>query len=263
MGVYNVPERKILAKAIDSILNQTYQDFEFIICDDGSTDSCYEILQEYAQKDKRIKLLKNEKNKGLSYTLNKCLSFAQGEYIARMDADDVALPTRLEQELKFLSKNKDYAMVGSNVYFIDGDKRWGVRSLPERPNKKDFLFTSPFVHPSIMIRRDVLCELNGYAEDAIRCEDYDLWMRLYAQGYKGYNIQEYLLEFREDKNAYHRRAYRYRWYEGKIRLRGFRKLGLLPIGIPYVLKPFIVGLLPQSFLAIMRGNRVAKKDNIL
>ena len=258
MGVYNLPEKNFLRKAINSILNQSYENFEFIICDDGSIDSIFDNLKEFAARDKRIKLLRNEHNKGLSYTLNKCLAHATGEYVARMDADDISLPTRLETQISFLEKNPDYAMVGSNIYLMADEIRWGCRRLPEFPQRKDFLFTSPFVHPSIMIRRTILSELGGYREDAVRCEDYDLWMRLYSKGYKGCNIQQFLLEFREDKNAYHRRAYKYRWYEGKIRLRGFKELGLMPMAIPYVIKPFIVGLVPQRILASLRSNKMDK-----
>lgn len=252
MGVYNTHSRDILAAAIGSILAQSYTNIELIICDDGSTDNTRELLAEFVATDARIRVIANDRNRALSYTLNHCLSVAQGEFIARMDSDDIAAPHRLERELAFLQANPKYAFVGSNVNLFAGDTIWGRRVLPAEVTPKDFLFNSPFVHPTIMIRRAAIEEAGGYAEDAVRCEDYDLWMRLYAMGYLGYNLQEFLLNFREDSAAYSRRAYRYRIYEARIRYRGFRALGLLPLALPYVLKPLIVGLLPQRFLALLR-----------
>ena len=253
-------KREIMKFAIKSILNQTYKNFEFIICDDGSSDKTYDLLKEFSKKDKRIILLKNDKNRGLAYSLNNCLRIARGEYIARMDADDISMKNRLEKQLRFLEKNFEYALVGSNLLYINDKGIWGERILPEYPNKKSFLFTSPFAHPTILIRKDVLNLLNGYKVEKItrRLEDYDLFMRLYANDYKGYNMQEFLYQFREDDDAFKRRAYKYRWDEVQIRYRGFKALGLMPSGFLYVIKPLFVGLIPQKLLAKLRKMRREK-----
>ncbi|WP_304153468.1 glycosyltransferase [Megamonas hypermegale] len=247
----------IVKLAIDSILNQTYRDFEFIICDDGSNDGTYELVKNLTKKDKRVVLIKNDKNRGLAFSLNHCISIAKGKYIARMDADDISVLNRLEKEIRFLENHKEYAVVGCNMFYMNEKGIWGKRILAEKPNKKSFLFTSPFAHPTIVMRKEVLKKLNGYRVEKItrRLEDYDLFMRLYAKGYKGYNIQEFLYQFREDTDAFKRRAYKYRWDEVKIRYRGFKELNLLPKGFIYVIKPLIIGLIPQRYLSILRNLR--------
>lgn len=261
MGIYKMINKKDIVKlAIDSILNQTYRDFEFIICDDGSNDGTYEMVQDLIKKDKRVILIKNNENKGLAYSLNHCLSIAKGEYIARMDADDISMPNRLEKQIKFLDEYLEYAIVGCNLLLINDKGVWGKRILAEKPTKKSFLFTSPFCHPAIVMRKDVLDKVDNYKVEKItrRAEDYDLFMRIYANGYKGYNMQEFLYQFREDDDAYKRRAYKYRIDDVQIRYRGFKALGLMPTAWVYVIKPLIVGLIPQKYLSKLRKLRIEK-----
>ena len=255
MGVCNMANRKeILKLAIESILNQSYKDFEFIICEDGSKDGTYELVRMLTNHDKRVILLKNKKNKGLAYSLNKCIKISKGSYIARMDADDISERYRLEKQVNFLDNHLEYAMVGCNLLLINDKGIWSKRILIEKPTPKSFLFTSPFCHPAIIIRKDVLSKVNNYRVEKItrRAEDYDLFMRMYAKGYKGYNMQEFLYQFREDTSAYKRRAYKYRWDEVQIRYRGFKILGLMPWASLYVIKPLIVGLIPQKILGLFR-----------
>lgn len=262
MGIYNMENRFHLVKlAINSILNQSYTDFEFIICDDGSSDNTYSLIKKIIKNEKKIILIKNESNRGLAYSLNHCLSIAKGKYIARMDADDISLPNRLEKQIKFLDKHLEYAMVGCNLLLINDKGVWGNRVLVEKPTKKSFLFTSPFCHPSIIMRREALEHVNKYKVEKItrRAEDYDLFMRMYAKGYKGYNIQEFLYQFREDNEAYKRRAYKYRIDEVQVRYRGFKSLNLFPKAILYIIKPLIVGCIPQRFLAKLRQCRNANQ----
>lgn len=261
MGVYNMANKKEIMKlAIESIFNQTYNNFEFIICDDGSNDGTYEILKSLTEKDNRVILIRNDRNRRLAYSLNRCLKIAKGEYIARMDADDISMPNRLEKQVKFLDDNLEYAMVGCNLLFINNRGIWGKRILAEKPTKKSFLFTSPFCHPAMIMRKKVLDKVDNYKVEKItrRLEDYDLFMRMYATGYKGYNIQEFLYQFREDNDAFKRRAYKYRWDEVQVRYRGFKALGLMPKGFLYVIKPLIVGLIPQVILSKIRRYRKEK-----
>lgn len=258
MGIYNSNQEPILRLAVESILNQTLQNFEFIICDDGSIDGTYELVYQLTQCDKRVILLKNEKNKGLAFSLNRCLELAKGKYIARMDADDISSIDRLEKQISFLEKYQEYSMVGCNADLINDQGIWGRRIYKKNPTKKDFLFNSPFMHPTILIRREVLISLNGYrvAKETLRMEDYDLFMRMYASGYKGCNLQKFLYQFREDQDTYKRRKYKYRFHEVIIRYQGFKKLGMLLIGIPYVLKPLIVGLIPHALLKKLRREKI-------
>lgn len=174
MGIYKMIKKKNLVKlAIDSILNQTYKDFEFIICDDGSNDGTYEMVQDLIKNDKRVILIKNNENKGLAYSLNHCLSIAKGKYIARMDADDISMPDRLEKQIGFLNKHLEYAMVGCNLLLINDKGIWGKRILAKEPTKKSFLFTSPYCHPAIVMRKEVLDKVNNYKVEKItrRAED--------------------------------------------------------------------------------------------
>lgn len=261
MGIYKMMNKESIVKlAIDSILNQTYKDFEFIICDDGSNDGTYEMVQNLIKNDKRVILIRNKENKGLAYSLNHCLSIAKGKYIARMDADDISMSNRFEKQVKFLDEHLEYAVVGCNMLYINENGIWGNRVLAEKPTKKSFLFTSPFAHPTVIMRKEILDLLNGYKVEKItrRLEDYDLFMRLYANGYKGYNMQEFLYQFREDNDAFKRRAYKYRWDEIQVRYRGFKALDLMPSGFLYVIKPLIIGLIPQVILAKLRKMRKEK-----
>lgn len=258
MGVYNFYHPKLLSQAIYSVLEQTFQDFEFIICDDGSTDGTWELLNKIAHSDERIVLLRNLENKGLAFSLNRCLGYAKGEYIARMDADDISLPNRLEKEINFLKENRQYALVTSWADLMEDGHVWGLRRVCEKPEKKDLLFGPPFIHAAMLMRTNVLYELDGYriCKETLRAEDYDLWLRMYAKGYKGYNLQEVLYQICEGREAYKRRSYKFRLDEAKIRYHGFKDLGILPRGIPYVLKPFIVGLIPQRILRNIRGEKL-------
>ncbi len=184
MSVYN--GQRFLRGAIDSILAQTLSQLEFIIVDDGSTDATCEILNSYA--DRRIIRVQNQHNIGLPQSLNKGLSLAIGEYIARMDADDLSMPTRLEQQASFLDATPEVGVVGASIQFIDEagrpTRKW---SCPRGPmaTKWQLLFNSPLAHPAAMMRRVVIDELPGdhvYDPDpAVRqAEDYDLWARLSA-----------------------------------------------------------------------------------
>lgn len=246
MGVYNLANRDILEKAIFSILNQTFKDFEFIICDDGSTDNTFEIVKDICKNDNRVVFLQNEVNKGLAYVLNKCLDNAKGEYIARMDADDECYLDRFEKQVKFLDENLDYGVVTSNAEVFDENGVWRKLIHNEEIQKEDFLFNNPIVHSAVMVRKSVYDMVNGYRDLKMtyRVEDYDLFMRIFYNGVKIRTIQEYLFRFREDKNTFKRRKYRYRINEARVRIYGFRLLKLFPKGMIYVMKPLIFGLLP-------------------
>ena len=262
MGAYNIGALAVFDRSMRSILDQTMTDLEVIICDDGSTDDTYTRLRTYAECDKRIRLIRQERNAGLAVALNRCIAEASGTYICRHDADDISVVDRLEKQLRFLHDWPDIGFVGSNVLLYDGDRRWGRRIFPEFPEKKDFLFTMPYVHGALMFRREVLVDSGGYRTDKIayRVEDYELLMRLYAHGVRGANIQEYLYEFLENDDSYRRRKYRYRINEARVRCQGFSALELMPGAVPYVVKPLIVGLLPKWWLNRLREGRTLQRD---
>ncbi len=192
MSVYN--SEKYLEKAIESILNQTYTNFEFLIIDDGSTGSISDILHKYG--DPRIRLVKNENNLGLTKSLNKGLALANGEYIARMDADDISLPKRFEKQVSFLIKNPDIALVGTSNYIIDSQgTEIGSRIVPASVDFNDLLKENPFNHGSIMVKKSVLISMGGYNEFFRYAQDYELWLRI-AKLYPVRNLIEPLYKQR-------------------------------------------------------------------
>ena len=133
MGIYNCANT--LEEAIESLLQQTYHDWELIMCDDGSQDNTYEIAEKFSKKYENIIVFQNERNMGLNYTLNRCLERANGVYIARMDGDDFSLATRLEKEVAFLDQHKEYAIVSTNMIYFDENGEWGKSNMLEFPQK--------------------------------------------------------------------------------------------------------------------------------
>ena len=260
-GAYNISGVFALEKAVFSILNQSFSDFEWIILDDGSSDSTWEILSEYAKGDSRIKLLQNEKNMGLAYSLNKCLEVASGEYIARQDMDDYSDPERLKKQVEFLDANPEISLLGTQAYLFDKDGVWGKEHFATTVTKKDFLFTSPYQHGAMMIRKDALLDAGGYrvCKATRRCEDYDLFMTMHTK-YAGANLDEFLYYFCEDESSKKRRKYRYRIDEMKIRFRGFKKLKLMPKGFFYAIKPLFVGLIPGKTLDKLKKKRKRREE---
>lgn len=177
MPAYNA--EKYIGKSIDSILNQTYGDFEFIIINDGSKDSTKEIILSYS--DNRIVYLENEINSGIVVTLNKGLEYATGEYIARMDADDIAVAERLEKQIEFMEKNKDVGVLGTGICIFGEDVHEQVRVFTTNPEqlKAELIFNSCIAHPTVMMRSNIL-KSNGLSYDLeyAGAEDYNLWWKI-------------------------------------------------------------------------------------
>jgi glycosyltransferase EpsE len=252
MGVYNC-ERTVRA-SVESMLAQDYRELELVIVDDGSSDGTAEIVRGCAQKDGRIILLQNERNRGLARSLNRCIEAAAGQYLARMDGDDLSCPDRIGKQVRFLEEHGEYGFCGSTISLFDSSGTWGRVAYPELPDAGSFLFRNPFAHPTVVFRAALLKDAGGYDCDPSigRSEDYDLFMRLYASGSRGYNIQEDLLRYREDLDSLKKRKFRYAVTEARVRLRGFRRLGLLPKGLAYAAKPILVGLIPKAIYKRMR-----------
>jgi glycosyltransferase involved in cell wall biosynthesis len=195
MPVYN--GEKYLDEAIDSILGQTFKDFEFLIVNDGSTDKTGEILKSY--NDLRIKIINNEKNIGLTKSLNKGLKSARGEYIARQDADDISMPERLEKEVEFLEMHQDYAVVGTFAKIINENSKilyFLERPVEDSKIREVFKKDNCIIHGSSMIRKACLSEIGFYNELMLRSQDYELWLRL-SKKYRFANIAKYLYMWRK------------------------------------------------------------------
>jgi glycosyltransferase involved in cell wall biosynthesis len=194
MSVYNGEE--YLREATDSILKQTFTDFEFLIINDGSTDRTAEILESY--DDPRIKIINNEENMGLTKSLNKGLRMARGEYIARQDADDVSMLERLEKEVNFLDQNKNVGLVSTYYLIIkkNGKVLHTMKCLTEDWELKEKLLEgNPFAHGSVMLRAECIGKVGLYREEFKSAQDYDLWLRI-SEVYDVANIHEPLYKWR-------------------------------------------------------------------
>ncbi len=256
MACYNC--ESTVEKAIDSILKQTYKNWELIICNDCSTDNTLEILKNYLTKyPDKIKLIQNDKNLKLPASLNHCLKYADGKYVARMDGDDVSHPQRLEKQVKYLEDHTDIDLVGTSMEVFNGKEITGIISNISNPTKYDLKKSPCFCHATIMTYKYVYDKLNGYTlnKRAIRCEDVDLWFRFFAAGYKGANIQECLYIVTDDENAHSRRKFTDRINAMKTLFFGYRLLKYPIYWYPWVLNPVVKGLVPKFIYTFLRNQK--------
>lgn len=219
MPVFN--SQQYAAQAIESVLSQTYSDFEFLIIDDGSDDSSVEIIKSY--KDDRIRFFKRE-HQGISAQLNFGIKSAGGMYIARMDADDISVNTRLQRQTDFLKTHRQYQIVGSNIQCIDENE--GIIRRKRFPEGHDEVaFQMPLIqsvcHPALMCLSSVLKD-NLYSEKYPYSEDLELFLRLIEKGYRFHNLQEYL--------------YLYRIVEGRNSIRAIQKSNCYELGLTHISK---------------------------
>lgn len=255
MGIYNCAST--LQEALDSLYAQTFQDFEIILCDDGSKDDTYAVALENQCKHDNIVLLRNEQNLGLNATLNKCLAAAKGEYIARMDGDDISLPTRFEKQVKFLDEHPEYAVVSAPMIYFDEHGEFRRGKGKGEVVARDFVAGSPVCHAPCMARTEVFRSVGGYSVDdrLLRVEDYHLWFKIFAAGYKLFMMNECLYKMRDDQNAYRRRTFKSRLNGVYVRSIGYRMIGLPFYYQIYALRPILVGLLPRRLYQILHRSR--------
>lgn len=202
MAVYN--ERPYLEKAVQSVLDQTFGDFEFIIVNDGSTDGSKEVLERFEQNSARIRLIHQE-NRGLIASVNRGLELAKGQYIARMDGDDICYPERFERQVRFLDSSPEVGILGTQIEKIDADGevredwKWSLPTDPEVISWR-LLFNTCLCNPSVMMRRSILESLGGYARWATYVEDYELFTRAVLQTRLA-NLPDTLLKFRRHEGS--------------------------------------------------------------
>ncbi len=200
MPVYNA--EKYLEESIQSILNQTFTDFEFIIINDGSKDKSLEIIKRYQKKDKRIILLNNKVNLKLQRSLNKGLSIAKGKYIARMDADDISLPERFSIQFEFLEKHPSVFLVGGSVIVISekGNKIGMFKKYTNfKKLKRKLSSSNPFIHPSVLFRNT---KEFSYREKFVCSEDYDIYLRMLSSGKIILNLPNVLVKYRISNTSF-------------------------------------------------------------
>jgi len=198
MSVYN--NDKVVARAIDSILNQTYKDFEFLIVDDGSTDDSFKTIKTF--DDKRIKVINNQDNIGLTRSLNKGLKLASGKYIARIDADDISLSERLAKQIDFLEENPDFVLCGTSYHIID--KKGNIikdivyNTDPEKLYY-DLNFQNIIAHSSIMFKKEEVLSAGGYSDKYRYSQDFDLWQKLARIG-KVWVLPDVLMKWNDSED---------------------------------------------------------------
>lgn len=207
MSVYN--SEKYLCESIESILNQTYRGFEFIIINDGCRDNSLNIIDNYARNDTRIKVISRE-NKGIAYSINEGLKIAKGELIARMDADDISFPERFEKQLNYFDIHEDVHIIGTFIEMfgeVDSkSKKEGEEFFNTLINQEQienmFLKDCYLAQPTVMLRKSIFDTLKGYNESYESIgEDYNLWLRAIKQGYKFAKLPEKLVKIRAHSNS--------------------------------------------------------------
>jgi glycosyltransferase involved in cell wall biosynthesis len=241
MSAYNA--EKYISEAIESILNQSYEDFEFIIINDCSNDNTLEIIKRYSSQDPRIKLINNKENLGLTSSLNKAIKSSKGKYIARMDADDISEKTRFEKQIEFLEKNIDEEgnILNDRTVPLNHDEI--INILPK---------LSPLIHPAIIFRKKSLGKIGFYNEKFRTSQDYEMWFRAMAAGLKFQNLPLYLVKYRVNDNYFERKSFKYRINDLKVRFKGYNEIKL-PIYKWYpIFTPLILGVIPAWLYKLLK-----------
>ncbi len=256
MSVHRRVEPCILQTAIDSVQLQTVEDHEFTIVVDGMlTSDQKDILERASKTDPRIALLHNRERMGIAYSLNQAIVCSKSEYIARMDADDVSLPNRLERQVSFLEQNREIDLVGTCAYEVDNkerilfEKRMPVKSseLPSFLVKRN-----PFIHPTVVFRRKFFDKVGLYSSAFFRNEDTDLWCRAFAAGIIGANLGEFLYLFRVDSDFLDRRRGKmHAIEEASLRWNYIRNSGLPFYNLIYPLLTFSMRMSPKWALRLL------------
>lgn len=258
VSIYNADQT--ISNMIESVINQTYKDFELILINDGSTDTSLEIIKEYIQKDNRIILI-DKKNSGLTKSLNLGLKKAQGKYIARLDADDIWLPNKLEQQVAYLEAHKEYALVGTAYNEIDDngkiiyDKQRTIllNSYEDILNNIEKL--NPFFHSSVLFRREILETVGFYNETFKYTQDYEYWVRIISK-YKVANLTQVLASRRYSENMISIiKEKEQRIFAVKSKLLAIKRLNKPLSSYKYLINDIIVYLLPKKVIDMIRKFR--------
>ncbi len=255
MGAYNCA--KTLKRCVNSIQAQTFTDWEFIICNDCSSDNTKEVIKSLAAEDNRIILIENDQNRGLAYSLNHCLKNTMGEYVARMDADDISLPYRFAIQVNYLDKNPEIDVVAGGVVLYDEAEDKKIVLNPEHPTARYLTTRIPFFHPTIMMRKSAYDKLSGYTDRprTRRGQDMDLWFRFFAAGMKGYNFQQPILKYHDGIGDMKKKeSIKMAWYHTLTKLLGF-KINKFPLYLyPFALKPLVSCLLPNRIVYLIHNH---------
>ena len=247
MAEYNT-NIDLLKESIKSIINQTYNNLELILIDDCGFNSnkLEKIINEFM--DNRIKLYKNETNKGLIFSLNKAIELSKGDYIARMDTDDFSYPTRIEEEMDFLLANNKYDLVGSRCDYYDGKNIWGESKDFGDVTREKLLNGCPLVHPSVIYKKQCIVEIGGYKKYE-RSEDYATWIELFVNNHKMYVLNKKLLRYHLSIEDYKKRTLKTRKQFFKVIDIEYKKLKPTRLDIFKIkTRSFIAGIVPWKLM---------------
>jgi len=233
-----------LSECLDSLINQTYTNIEIIVCDDCSTDNSTKILDKYCLKDNRIIKIVNSQNYYQAYSRNRCISISKGDYIIIQDADDMSSKNRIEILVEKIRTTPKVDFISSDMLKMDVNGILNGKYETKRvefPKERDFLTRLPFNHATTIFKRNCLEAVDGYRVSSFtrRGEDYDLFFRLYGNGYKGLNIKDDLYYYRVEFDTYKRRSFSSRVDESIVRFLGYKELKLFPLGLIFILKPYL------------------------
>jgi len=245
MSEYNTDEN-LLKNSIKSIINQSYNHLEVIIIDDCGKNNLEQILSEF--NDSRISVIKNEKNMGLVYSLNRALKYSKGKYIARMDTDDFALENRIKTQVDYMEEHPDIDLISANVEYYDGNEVWGKTKGQGEITREKLLNGSPITHPTIMAKREVMNNVGGYPNYK-RCEDYAMWIELYVNKYKMYKIPDILLRYHLSIDDYKKRTLKTRKDFFRLLNTQYKKLNPKKNAILKMkIKTLLAGIMPYRIM---------------
>lgn len=261
MSEYNTNET-YLRTSIKSILDQTYKDFEFIIIDDGGNNHLRKIVAEF--DDTRVRIVKNSRNRGLIYSLNKAIREARGDYLVRMDTDDIALPNRIKTQYDFITAHPEYDVVGTKAMEFSGDDEFGILGKGGEKDKKAVMRGDSIIHPSTIIRKSA-AKAAGCYKNYKRAEDLALWCEMLLRGSRLYVIDEVLLRYRVNPDDYKKRGLKSRAGEIKARLHYYPKMKANAVDYLRVVKSIFAGALPSGVVSayrkrfVLQNNKPTKK----
>ena len=261
MATFNEPVDYI-CESIESILNQTYTNFEFIIIDDSTNSDTVKAIDSY-KSDSRIIIVREDKRIGFVKALNKGMKLAKGDYIVRMDADDISVNDRLEKQLNYLTKHKKIDILGGNMLIINesgdvvSERKYPTHGLPLSVNS---IFRSPVAHPSVMFRRTIIENNFYYDESFIKAEDTEFWFRLRNNGYVIANLPYNVLKFRISGDLAKKRNVEHFKYNFKARYKNF-SWRFLYVDIPSIITTKLYSLIPPKLVSVIYSLENKKHSN--